>query len=198
MNQLPLPSFHVLSAVCLLLAAFIVVPWLANALAATTDVSVSSGPGTAFAVVEGTRLDVPPDKLRARDGRPLEFSASQTTSLEGPSSSLYWQAAWAGPFAFLGKMGEWLQTLRPAAGWGHVGASKGQAGDAHTSRYRLKGGRTPATITLTPLNPSDPKMAFVIRGERRTIAWWRVEGGQPVEQLASGTYRPTFTMALGD
>src|SRR5207237_10702076 len=117
---------------------------------------------------------------------------------EGPDSSLDWQPAQPGPLAFLGQAGEWLQTLRPSASWQQTGAAPGGAAGGFANHYTQKGGRTPARITLAPLTPSDPTFALVIRAERRSMAWWRVERSQLVDQVAGGVYRPPLLASLGD
>src|SRR3954466_744853 len=171
----------------------VLVVLLLPAIQGTTEMQVVYGGGTAYAEVNGTRVEVPADQLPPGLPAPDKLNI-HTGPFDPPESSLYWQPAQSNLVGPLGAAGEWLQTLRPAAAWTTTERTGGNGVVTYTAT--LKGGRTPASISLG--DDTRELLRFSIRAERRNISWWSVANGTPAEQLSSAIYRPTGRVSLAD
>lgn len=158
-------------------------------LAGDTDVTIGYASGQVYAEVAGTRLDIPPERLASDGWRPDGVSVVAKAPAP-PEDSLYWQPAQPGPFELVGRAGEWLQGLRPGAYWQTLGERSGEYS------AQLVGGRTSARLDL--VDGRGLGYAFVVRPERRGMAWWRLQGGVPVEEVAGGIYRPLGRNSIRD
>ncbi len=174
-----------------LMLGILFLPSLANLLSGSTLVRITKLPGSIYAEVEGSRLDIPAENLDATLASEIALPTSAAQLQVGPqSSSAYWQPAQSNPFVALGQFSEWLQKLHPMPEW--TGASlEGSSGE-----YTLHGGRTPAAIKLATADGNGYQ--FVIQPEKRSVSWWRLEKSQAVEQLESTSYRPRGLTSLGD
>jgi 4-amino-4-deoxy-L-arabinose transferase-like glycosyltransferase len=177
----------------------LLLPWALDLLGGETEVTIVRAPQSVYAEVNGTKLEIPADKLTGQfTGALSQQGISELLSVGRSDTSLYWQPAQPNVFGFLGGVGEWLQRLRPGARLSRIGSDFDQAIGEYRGHFRLSNGRGPATITLVPQGDARNAYQFVIRAERRNIAWWRAEGSLPVEELASGIYRPTGRVSLRD
>ncbi len=173
------------------LASLLLVPLAARLLVGETRVVVLLSPNSPtelYATVAGTGLAVPTDKtdpsLRTK---PLTIHPQAP---DPPESSLYWQPGQDNLLSFLGKAGEAMQSLRPAAYWGSPSVASGPSAPSQIVSITLYGGRAPARLDLVPEQDGTSGYELVVQPERRNIAWWRLENGKAVEELASGIYRP--------
>lgn len=180
------------------LATFLLVPPALSLLAPSMEVTLVRRPGQVYAEVAGARLDLPSEHQGSTVMPAVSQDGYLLESVDGAETSLYWQPGQGGVFGWLGAVGEWLQGLRPAARWEHLGTEYAPNIQRYTYRYRLVGGRVPASLTIPEGSGPGGGYAFVVRAERRNFSWWRVEGGERVAQVAAGIYRPPGGASAAD
>jgi 4-amino-4-deoxy-L-arabinose transferase-like glycosyltransferase len=180
----------------LLFACFVLAfigPALARLFLGTTEVIITRDEVVLSAQVDGSRLDVPPASLDAGQVAEIWQNGSLIREVIAPPAegSSYRQPAQPGPLSWIGEVGEWVQGVWPLADW-----RLEERPSANVARYTLFGSRSTARLDL--VTPGGDGYALVVRPEHRHFAWWRLEGGQPVEQLAGSVYRPAGLSSLGN
>ncbi|HMA34079.1 MAG TPA: glycosyltransferase family 39 protein, partial [Chloroflexia bacterium] len=157
-------------------------------------------------------LDLPPGQLPAT-GHFGWYLAAPRESLD------YQPADPQAPLVALGRLGEALQEVRPPSQWVPLPPSPGgaaatwrplptapgaTAAEDRSSRTvpnarvyaTLVDGRGPAGLLI--LDAAHNGYAFLVRPERRSIAWWRVTAGVPTTLIKEDIYRPAGWATLAD
>ncbi len=181
-----------------------------------TNVQITITPDGAVGQVNGTLLT-----LALPPGPPL-IAGHAGWYLAAPTDSLTYQAADpTAPLPWLGQMGEAIQWARPPAQWSIAPAAAGpgtwlrlygtdpgrgaiaaadptwSTGPGTHLTGQLVGGRVAAGL-LIHLDDAGNGYGFILRPERRIIAWWQVEHGVPIALLSQDRYQPTIGATLAD
>jgi hypothetical protein len=180
-----------------------------------TDVEVTSTPNGAVGQVNGATLalTLPPGQVPTTGHAGWYIAA--------PDDSLYYQPADpALPLGWLGQVGEAIQWARPRAQWRiparqpdpawHplYGADPGFGAVAAVAPAwvlppgrqitgQLVGGRVAAGLFIH-LDADENGYGFILRPERRIMAWWQVTHGVPTTLLSQDRYQPTIAATLAD
>jgi 4-amino-4-deoxy-L-arabinose transferase-like glycosyltransferase len=170
----------------IVLVAAVPLAWLAGG---ETRLTVVSRNGEVYAAVQGVRLDLP-DASTYPAGA-LALPGRERLRVLTGDVSLYRQECGWPALGVTCAPGDLAQAVRPRSEWtGYL-----DNGDGSVS-LSMQGGRSPGLVPLGGPLAAGP--ALVVRPERASVSWWRVENSEPVEQLDSASYRASGVTSARD